>query len=241
MLVRRWLGSPRIGLLAAALAGVLTLPSLGNGLGIDDHLYRARAMEGWDAGRSARDLFSFANPDRPDEVRRQIDQGELSWWAAPRLRWRFLRPLPLLLHHLEFKWLERGGAWLMHLHSVLWMAALAAVAAVLFRRLLEPGWVAGLAALLYAVDDGHGFAVGWLANRCMLMAAVLAIGTLLAHDAWRRRGWRAGAILAPVTLALTLLCSEESLAIAGFLLAHVVVLDPVQGGGACWCWRPTPW
>ena len=28
------------------------------------------------------------------------------------------------------------------------------------------GWVAGLAALIYAIDDGHGFAVGWLANRC---------------------------------------------------------------------------
>ena len=115
-----------------------------------------------------------------------MESGELSWWAAPRLRWRFLRPLPALLHHLEFRLLGRGGLVLMHLESVLWMAAVAAAAAMLFRRMLAPSWIAGLAAVLYAIDDAHGFGVGWLASRCTLMGTFFAITSLIAHDRWRR-------------------------------------------------------
>ena len=210
---------------AALLAAALTLPSLNNGLGIDDHLYRARVLEGWDAARSARDLFLYADPDRPAQAREAMASGELSWWAAPRLRWRFFRPLAQIVHHVEFRLAGRGGERLMHLHSVLWMAALAALVTVLYRRLLAPPWVAGLAAIFYAIDHGHGFTVGWLANRCMLMAAVFAVLCLIAHDRWRRDGWRPGAVLAPLALALALLSSEESVAIAGYLFAHAVFLD----------------
>ena len=56
-------------------------------------MYRARVLEGWDAARSARDLFLYADPDRPAQAREAMARGELSWWAAPRLRWRFFRPL----------------------------------------------------------------------------------------------------------------------------------------------------
>jgi hypothetical protein len=223
--VRRWLGSRWIGLCAAALAAGLTLPSLANGLSIDDHLYRARVLGGWDAVRSAADLFSFADPARPADVRQEMESGELSWWAAPHLRWRFLRPLPALLHHLEFRLFGRGGLALMHLESVLWMAAVAAAAAMLFRRMFTPLWIAGLAAVLYAIDDAHGFGVGWLASRCTLMGTLFAITSLIAHDRWRRDGWRPGALLAPVALLVALLCAEESVAVVGYLLAHLLVLD----------------
>jgi hypothetical protein len=223
--VRRWLGSRWIGLCAAALAAGFTLPSLANGLSIDDHLYRARVLGGWDAVRSAADLFSFADPARPADVRQEMESGELSWWAAPHLRWRFLRPLPALLHHLEFRLFGRGGLALMHLESVLWMAAVAAAAAMLFRRMFTPLWIAGLAAVLYAIDDAHGFGVGWLASRCTLMGTLFAITSLIAHDRWRRDGWRPGALLAPVALLVALLCAEESVAVVGYLLAHLLVLD----------------
>ncbi|TMQ10464.1 MAG: hypothetical protein E6J91_26445 [Deltaproteobacteria bacterium] len=113
----------------------------------------------------------------------------------------------------------------MHLHSVLWMAALAALVAALYRQIFGATWVAGLAALLYAVNDGHGFTVGWLANRCSLMAAAFGIAALLAHDRLRRDGWRPGAVLGPLALAATLLSSEEGLAVAGLVAAYAVVLD----------------
>jgi hypothetical protein len=151
-LASRWM--PVVG---ALLAFLLTLPSLGNGVEIDDHLYRARVMEGWSAQRSARHLFEFADPERPDDVRAAMASGELSWWAAPQLRWRYLRPLAALTHHAEFAAFERGGEAWMHLHSVLWMAALAALVGALYRRVVGAAWIAGLATLLYAVNDGHGF------------------------------------------------------------------------------------
>jgi hypothetical protein len=211
--------------IVALLAFSLTLPSIGNGIEIDDHLYRARVMEGWTAARSAEHLFEFADPDRPDDVRAAMASGELSWWAAPHLRWRYLRPLAALTHHAEFAVLGRGGEAWMHLHSVLWMAALALVVAVLYRRVFGATWVAGLAALLYAVDDGHGFTVGWISNRCSLMAAVFGVLALIAHDRWRRDGWRPGAVLGPLALVATVLSSEEGMAVCGLLGAYALVLD----------------
>ncbi len=223
---RRALASRWIVAAAAALALALTLPSLGNGFGIDDHLYRARIVDdGWTASRAARDLFVFADPDRADERTAQLASGELSWWAAPRLRWGFARPIPAVIHHAEWTALGRGGAPWMHLHSVLWMAALAALVALLYRRISGPTWIAGLAAVLYAIDDGHGFAVGWLANRCAIIGSCFAVLALLAHDRWRRDRWRAGAVLGPLALAAALACSEQMVAACGFLAAYALVLD----------------
>ena len=204
----------------------LTLPSLGNGLGIDDHLYRARVVtDRWTAAQSARDLFVFADRARPEQTTAAMASGELSWWAAPDLQWRDFRPIAQLSHHAEFSLLGRGGVAWMHLHNVLWLAALVLVAGALYRRMFGATWIAGLATLLYAIDDGHGFSVGWVANRCTLMATTLTIATMIAHDRWRRGGWRAGAVLAPLGLALTLLSSEEGVAACGLIAAYTLVVD----------------
>jgi hypothetical protein len=136
-----------------------------------------------------------------------------------------VRPIPAVIHHAEWTMFGRGGAPWMHLHSVLWMAALAALVALLYRRIGGPTWVAGLAAVLYAVDDGHGFAVGWLSNRCAILGACFAVLALLAHDRWRRARWRAGAVLAPLALAAALACSEQMVAACGFVAAYALVLD----------------
>jgi len=210
---------------AAVLAFALTLPSLGNGIEIDDHLYRARVLEGWSASRSAQHLFEFADPAHPDEVRAAMENGELSWWAAPSLRWRYFRPLAALTHHAEFRAFDHGGEVWMHLHSILWMVALAIVVAAFYRRMFGATWIAGLATILYAIDDGHGFTVGWLANRCSLMATTFGILALIAHDRWRRDGWRLGVLVGPGALGATLLSSEEGIAICGMLAAYAFVLD----------------
>ena len=208
------------------LAVALTLPSLGNGLSIDDHLYRARVIgNDWSVETSAQDLFMYADPARPEQVADAMAHGELSWWAAPELRWRYFRPLAMVSHHAEFRICGRGGAGWMHLHSLLWMAALVVVVAAFYRRIFGSGWVAGIATVLYAVDDGHGFTVGWLANRCGLMATTFAIATLIVHHRWRRDHWRPGAVLGPVLIAVTLLASEEGIAVCGLVAAYTFVLD----------------
>ena len=239
MRVKQLLARPVVVAVAALLAFALTLPSITNGLAIDDHLYRARVVDdGWSATRSGFYLFVFAHPDLPGERAKQIESGELSWWAAPQLRWGFMRPLPALVHHAEWNALGRsdGGTMWMHVHSVLWMAALAAVVALLYRRLIGglsgatgAMWIAGFAAVIYAIDDGHGFAVGWLANRCGIQGAVFAVLALLAHDRWRRDEWRLGWRIGPLALLVALLCSEQMVAVCGFLFAYALCIDERRG------------
>ncbi len=114
----------------------------------------------------------------------------------------------------------------MHVQSVLWYALLIVAAGLVYRRLLDRAWTAGLATLLYAVDDAHGHAVGWISNRNALIGATLSLFALWLHDRWRRGGFRAGAFLAPLALALGLLGSELALGVVGYLVAHALVLDP---------------
>jgi hypothetical protein len=92
---------------------------------------------------------------------------------------------------------------------------------------------AGLAALLFAVDDAHGGPVGWIANRNSLVAATFGVLALLAHDAWRRGGRRAGLALAVPLLATSLLAKEEGIASCAYLLAYGVFIDPAGPRRGC--------
>ena len=82
-----------------------------------------------------------------------------------------------------------------------------------------------MAALLYAIDDSHGTAVGFLANRNALLATLFGVLALLAHHRWRRDGWRAGALLGPILLAMSLLSAEAGIGIFAYFLAYALVLD----------------
>jgi hypothetical protein len=113
----------------------------------------------------------------------------------------------------------------MHAHSLLWFAALLAAAGALYRRLSASAAVAGLSALLYAVDDAHGFAAGWLANRNGLMAALFGLLCLHAYARWRAAGWKAGAVLAPLWLLLGALSAEAALGALAYIAAHALCLD----------------
>jgi hypothetical protein len=58
------------------------------------------------------------------------------------------------------------------------------------------------------------------------VAAVFGALAVLCHDRWRRSGWRAGAVVGPVCFALALLSAEGAVAMAGYLAAHALFLDP---------------
>ena len=84
MRVKQLLARPVVIVAAVLLAFALTLPSITNGLAIDDHLYRARVVDdGWGADRSARDLYVFANPDHAGERTIQIETGAQPCELAP--------------------------------------------------------------------------------------------------------------------------------------------------------------
>ncbi len=173
--------------------------------------------------RSPAELFVFVEGDEAAN-RWAMKMGMLPWWSHEGLRLAFFRPVTGLTHWLDYQLWPRFPS-LMHLHSLVWLGGVVLVATLFYRRMLPSAGVAGLAALLFAVDDAHGLPAAWLANRNALIGVFFGLLTLVAHDRWRRNGWRVGAILAPLALLLGLLSKESTLAAGAYLIAYALFLD----------------
>jgi len=224
--IRRILGHRRLPLFVAAVGVLLCISSLWLGLQNDDHILRLVLSDPpldpeWT--RSPVNAFAFVNGD--DEfIRRGIENGRIPWWTHPKLKLAFFRPVTSLTHWIDFRaWPDQP--WLMHLQSLFWFAGAIFAAATLYRRLLLPARVAGFAGLLFAIDDAHGMPAVWLANRNASIGVFFGLIALIAHDRWRRDGWRPGAFVAPLALLLGLMAGEIALAACGYLLAYAVFLD----------------
>jgi hypothetical protein len=209
----------------ALLGALMCAPSIGTGLVADDYLHAAllEHKPTFIPARNPLDLFRFAD-GIAEHGQATIDAGNFSWSVSPTVRFSFWRPLSALTQWLDYQ-LWPGAPWLMHVHSLVWFGlALLAVGAV-YRRMLGPTWVAGFALLLFAIDDAHGTAVGWLANRNAIVAVALAAPVLLVHDRWRKDGWAPGAWLGPVLLSVALLAGEPALGICAYLAGYAWHID----------------
>ena len=224
--LKRWLAHPRLPWLLPLAAMFLAAPSLWFGLRVDDYVQRAKLM-GTPYARQQFgppwSMFDFADGD-PARLRQQQDIGFIPWWANQNVRLRFLRPVTVFTHWVEYR-LWPDGIVRMHVQSLLWYGALVALATVLYRRLLGAGWVAGFAALCYAVDDAHAWPVAWLANRNGLLAAFFGLLALFFHDRWRRDDRAPSALLASACLLLGLLSNEGAIAACAYLFAYALFLD----------------
>lgn len=214
---------PRLPVALALVAMTLVLPSLGVGLQFDDYLLRSTVRTTPNAITAIQHLFVFMDGDAR-HTQQRMDSGAFPWWALPEGQVAFWRPLAALTHWLDFQGWPTALA-LMHAQNILWFGALIFAAATLYRQLSPHTSVAGLAALLYAVDDAHGFAVGWLSNRNTLMAALFGVLTLSAHHRSRGASWRMGRFAAPLLLALGLLSAEAALATLAYLIAYAIFLE----------------
>ncbi|HZS41385.1 MAG TPA: hypothetical protein VFF06_31365 [Polyangia bacterium] len=227
--LKRWLAAPGAPWIAIALAVALSLPSLTTGLVADDHVHQLLLREPRPfAGLSARklDLFAFATGN-PDDARALMDAGVFPWWTDPSVRLTFFRPLSSLTHALDHALWPRSAI-AMHAHNLVWFALALVAVWFFYRRFLGGGaerWIAGLALALYALDDAHGPALGWVANRNAMVALALSLPALVLHDRWRRENWRPGAVLAPLVLLVGLLAGESALAAVAYLVAHALWLD----------------
>lgn len=214
------LEAPRSGLAVLAIALVLAAPALFASLFIDEYLQASRWKEG--LGSFLNHCFVFCDGSRT-EVQRELYDKLGAWWAAPDFKVAFWRPLSAATLAVDQLLWPRSSV-MMHLHSLLWFAALLFAARALYAR-MHTGPVAALALALFAWDDARGHVLSWVAKRNALIAGVFGVLTLLAYDKWRRDGWRPGAWLAPVLLACGLFSAEAALATTGFLLAHALFLD----------------
>jgi len=221
----RAFAAPQSHRVTIALALLLCAPALGAGLTADDYVLGLLSRD--DSGvrgltASPLWLFTFTTGD-PAINHALMDEGVLlPWWSDPQHLNAFFRPLSSLTHVLDFR-LWPDAPWLMHLHSLLWFAALLGVVAHVYRTLnAGPAWAAGMATFVYALDDAHGMPIAWIANRNALVALTLALPALSAHHRLRAEGWRPGRWAAPACLALGLCAGETALCVVTYLIAYAL-------------------
>ncbi len=212
--------------LVALLAVALALPSLVAGRTLDDEVQWVMSQHvGPDLGlhRAAHDLFAFV-PAGTASAGPAFDAGIPGWWSAPGLQLTFYRPLASLSVAADHAVFGRGSV-PAHLHTlaVFVLFVLAAFAAL---RTIEPDRrVVGLALLVLAVDDAHGLALGWLANRNAIESVLFGLLALVAHVRWRRDGWAPGAPLSAAAFALALLFGEMGVTVWAYTVAWALTLD----------------
>ncbi len=231
-MVGRMLTSRRLPLVAAALAVFFALPALGNGWMLDDYYHRS-VLLGTSRLRPLlgppSEMFRFFRGDSA-RTGRVMDVGLFPWWTDPDIKGEFLQALTVLTHRLDYA-LWTNSPMLMHAQSLLWLGAAVFVAAIFYRRILGPAWIAGAAALLFAVDDARGATAGFLANRNVLIAATFGVSCLIAHDRWRKDGSRPSALLAVSLLLAALFSKEEGIGTCAYLASYALFIDPRGGRG----------
>lgn len=225
--IKGMLRSRRVAPAVALLAMGLTLTSLNAGLVADDYWHQAilRGVPRFgELAPSKLDLFRFFDGN-PVRARSLMEAGVLPWWTVPEAKGHFFRPLSSLTHWLDYQ-LWPAAPPLMHLQSILWFGLTVFAVALLYRRIMGASAAAGLAALMWAIDDARGVPVSFLANRNAILATLLGVLALLAHDRRQREGWRWGAAAGPLLFGGALLAAEAGIGSLAYLIAYALILQP---------------
>jgi hypothetical protein len=169
--------------IVAVIAVVLRWAALDVGRLSDDYMQYAMVVGLYPGdGYAPFDLYAFFR--RGEIVAEHVEQGTLPWFAEPAFHGAVLRPLASL-----FLWLDHvlapGNVRLWHAHSLVWFAATVVTFGLAARRLL-PRWPAVLAVAMLACEAGFVTPIGWLANRCVLLAATFGFAAIFVHVEWRR-------------------------------------------------------
>jgi hypothetical protein len=226
----RALSYPRLGLLAALLPVFLGSPSLFTRWYLDDLVHRGQFLDVaplLDSSDMTNRMYDFLSGEREDVLAFK-DLGVVPWWADDEIKIRFWRPLSSFTHVIDYA-LWPDSAFLMHAHSLAWLAGLIVVVAALYRRMLAAPAIAGAAALLYALDDARGMPAAFLANRNAIVAAFFGALSLYLHDRARRERFFPGAALSPLAFLAALLAGESGIGAAPFLLGYAIFLDRRTG------------
>jgi hypothetical protein len=211
----------RFPLIVAILAAAMMVSAVAGGWQFDDWFQRSRILGYGDANP----IQIFVPYDgNPMHNQRQMEFGTLPWWASRHLHMAFLRYASTLSTLLDY-WLWPNRPGLMHLHSLLWLSAAVLAAALLYRELMGATWVAGLAALLYALDGAHAVPAAYLADRNALIAACFGFFSILSLVRWREHGRRRDEWLSVALLGLALSAGEEGTAAAAYLFSYALILD----------------
>ncbi len=219
-----------------AIGAILVmLPALKTGLMADDLVQRAVELrpdqlparlrdagippDSGSLGTVLRDLFPGINRMAPVK-----NYGLLPWWTPDDMKLGLWRPLTAFTHWLDYR-LFPDSPMLMHAHNIAWFAAIVFLVAVMYRKLMGPGWATGLAALLFLLDGYTYFPVMFVANRGFIMSLCFGLLCFYEHHQWRSAKSRSGCVLSPLFLALSLFANEGGASTLAFILAYALVFE----------------
>lgn len=238
--IRDFLGKKRLPAILASFAVLISLPTVFSGFEpLDDLRHRSKLLnpaqlppQMFDTGmipENSGELTTVlhelhSNVYTKDNVQKQKDYGVLPWWTRQDYKASNWRPLDSFTHWLDYRLYPNTSA-LIHLHNVLWFAVVIFLLTVLYKEFLAPQWLAGLAAVLYLLDDSNCIPAAWIANRNLLIAIAFTVLTILAHHKWRRDSSIVAAFVAPLCLLCSLLATEAGIAAFAYLFAYAVALD----------------
>jgi len=237
--VVRLLEYRHIDIILVALAVAATLPALGTGLLNDDLTHwsvlsgpseagdeLARFGLGSDnSGRLAAAVSEQFAPMDPNRNLTELrDYGAIPWWTYDGLWVRFWRPLSSITHWLDYR-IFGSSPVAMHAHNLIWLAAVVFLVTVLYRRLNGPAWMAGLAGLLFVLDDFTYFPAMWIANRNIFLSLFFGILCVLWHHRWRQSGSLWSGVASVVFLACSLLSAEAGVATCAYLFAYALTIE----------------
>jgi hypothetical protein len=210
----------RFPIVVAVLAALVMVSTLSGGWQLDDYFQRVTLL-GYGDSKPINTFIQYI--DRAHNLK-QMDSGTLPWWGSLDLHQAFLRYGSTLTMMLDYRLWPNHPA-LMHLHSLLWLSAAVLAAALLYREVLGANWVAGLAALMYALDGAHAVPAAYLANRNALIACCFGFLSVLAFVRWRNRGHATTRWVSVLMLALALSAGEMGLATVAYLFSYALTVD----------------
>jgi len=238
-LSRKGLECRYLPIILALFAFIIVLPALKEGLMMDDFAYRAIMVKPsqvperfYDMGLAPENsgtlpavlfnLYGFSR-DRQD-IKKGKDYGLLPWWTYDNIKGSLFRPLTAFTHWLDYQ-LFPDSIRLMHLHNIIWFTVVILLVTLLYQRLMAATWLAGVAAILFLLDENTYFPTMYVAHRHSLLALSFGVLALLAHHRWRTVNSLPAAIVAPILLLFSILSHEVGIVTFAYLFAYAVVLE----------------
>ncbi len=226
-IIRNFLSMKKLPVVLALLGLLLTLPSVDTGLQLDDWGQKTYIQKTFPIPpKDDASLMGMHSMFDGDPVRnyKMMDAGYTAWWTYENFNFRMWRPIGEMSHWIDYKlWPNKPSK--MHVHSIIFYVLLILAVALMFKQIHGAGWLAGLAALLFAIDDAHGLTVTWISTRYVLIAAIFGVLTMYFHDRWKQNRSIKYYFMALVSFTLGLFTGEIALAVSGYIFAYTIFLD----------------
>jgi hypothetical protein len=202
------------------LISLVFLPLLNSNLIMDDYVHKVMIAGSSSIGDASPppSIYTFLDGNM-DTTSRLRGIGVVPWWAPDDLKISFWRPVSQLTHVFDYTFFP-DSPWLMRVHSLLWYFALVMAMSLLYRRTINTNVVAGLALVLYVIDDSHALPINFIANRNATIGVLFSVLSFIAYIRWREKSDPPFFIACVTCLLLALMSNEGAIAITAYIFAY---------------------